>query len=328
MARTWYLPFGGYRPGSAPTQTGNGRDFTDQRENMELGLLYYNARFYAPGLGRFASADSIIPDPTNPQSLNRYSYGYNNPVKYQDPTGHAPTRGCEYEGCDLDENLNPDETWITAQGQVSLIDPVLAAQYPGELTWEEVVFSVGGMAGVSALPTAIEYGVGQAAWPALVKAGGTIASWLCLRDGDCTNEASAATRTLGQLRQVAQGVWESTAGLRYGQDFIYGNRVQHVLRHAVNDSTRAIHSVFSGGRTQVLPVIDEAWQSVQQGVNVTSVAFQGDRTVYIINMGRTVGYVGGQTGAATGYPTTSYIQLVVQGANELITAFPVIPPGP
>ncbi|MBX3056322.1 MAG: hypothetical protein KF770_07615 [Anaerolineae bacterium] len=38
-SRTWYLPFGGYRPGSAPTQTITDRDFTGQRENMELGLL-------------------------------------------------------------------------------------------------------------------------------------------------------------------------------------------------------------------------------------------------------------------------------------------------
>jgi filamentous hemagglutinin len=58
------------------------------------------------------------------------------------------------------------------------------------------------MAGVSALPTAIEYGVGQAAWPALVKAGGTIASWLCLRDGDCINEA----RSVWQLNPFQRGV--------------------------------------------------------------------------------------------------------------------------
>ena len=35
------------------------------------------------------SADSIIPDPTNPQSFNRYSYTYNNPIRYTDPTGHC-----------------------------------------------------------------------------------------------------------------------------------------------------------------------------------------------------------------------------------------------
>lgn len=129
-----------------------------------------------------------MPDPTNPQQFNRYTYSLNNPVRYTDPTGHRPSDGCEYEGCELDDYLDPNETWITAQGQVSLIDPVLAAQYPGELTWEEVAFSVGGMVGISALPAAIEYGIAQVAIPTLAKAGGMIASWLCLGDGNCGNE--------------------------------------------------------------------------------------------------------------------------------------------
>ena len=38
-------------------------------------------------LNRWTQPDTIIPD-GNPQSLNRYSYGLNNPVKYNDPTGH------------------------------------------------------------------------------------------------------------------------------------------------------------------------------------------------------------------------------------------------
>ncbi|MDV7390838.1 RHS repeat-associated core domain-containing protein [Arthrospira platensis SPKY1] len=80
--------FGGYRPGSTPTQTITDRDFTGQKENMELGLLYYNARFYVPGIGRFASADTLVPDPTNPQSYNRYSYVENRPLVAVDPTGH------------------------------------------------------------------------------------------------------------------------------------------------------------------------------------------------------------------------------------------------
>ncbi len=28
------------------------------------------------------------PDPANPQSLNRYAYVLNNPLKYTDPSGH------------------------------------------------------------------------------------------------------------------------------------------------------------------------------------------------------------------------------------------------
>jgi len=34
------------------------------------------------------SPDSIVPDPADPQTLNRYSYCRNNPVMYVDPSGH------------------------------------------------------------------------------------------------------------------------------------------------------------------------------------------------------------------------------------------------
>lgn len=46
------------------------------------------ARWYLASIGRFASADTIVPDPASPQDLNRYAYVRNSPVKYQDPTGH------------------------------------------------------------------------------------------------------------------------------------------------------------------------------------------------------------------------------------------------
>ena len=42
-----------------------------------------------PLLGRFVQADTIVPEPGNPQSLNRYSYVENNPVRYTDPSGHC-----------------------------------------------------------------------------------------------------------------------------------------------------------------------------------------------------------------------------------------------
>jgi hypothetical protein len=48
-----------------------------------------NARWYLPGLGRFISADTIVPNPTNPQSWNRYTYTLNNPLRFSDPTGHC-----------------------------------------------------------------------------------------------------------------------------------------------------------------------------------------------------------------------------------------------
>ena len=45
-----------------------------------LGLVYLNARFYDPKLGRFIEPDTIAPDPLNSQTLNRYAFTYDNPA--------------------------------------------------------------------------------------------------------------------------------------------------------------------------------------------------------------------------------------------------------
>jgi len=81
-----YTPFGETRYGDAPTD----RRFTGQREEAGIGLYDFNARFYAASVGRFVSADSIVPDPNRPQNFNRYSYVGDNPLRYFDPSGHGP----------------------------------------------------------------------------------------------------------------------------------------------------------------------------------------------------------------------------------------------
>jgi RHS repeat-associated protein len=53
------------------------RLFTGQREMASLGIYHYKARFYSPYMNHFLSADTIIPDQTNPQDWNRYSYANN-----------------------------------------------------------------------------------------------------------------------------------------------------------------------------------------------------------------------------------------------------------
>jgi RHS repeat-associated protein len=64
------------------------RRYTGQVLDDATGLYYYNARYYDPQLGRFTQPDDIIPDFSNPQSYNRYSYCVNNPLRYTDPSGH------------------------------------------------------------------------------------------------------------------------------------------------------------------------------------------------------------------------------------------------
>lgn len=55
-----------------------------------MDLWYLNgARYYDPQLRRFITPDTIVQSPYDPQSLNRYAYVRNNPVKYVDPSGHT-----------------------------------------------------------------------------------------------------------------------------------------------------------------------------------------------------------------------------------------------
>ena len=86
VARLGYRPYGDtrYAIGNFPTD----RRHTGQRWDSALALYDYRARYYDPLLGRFISADPLVPEPGNPQALNRYAYVYNNPLRYTDPSGH------------------------------------------------------------------------------------------------------------------------------------------------------------------------------------------------------------------------------------------------
>ena len=86
-ARRRYDPYGEtrYTYGRSPTDFG----FTGQREDGGTGLMYYRARYYHPALGRFVSADAMVPSPQNPVDFNRYAYVRNSPLNYIDPSGHT-----------------------------------------------------------------------------------------------------------------------------------------------------------------------------------------------------------------------------------------------
>jgi RHS repeat-associated protein len=80
-----------YVTGTLPTDIG----YTGQRLDNSTGLMYYRARYYAHYLNRWIQPDTIVPDPANPQSLNRYSYVKNRPLNFTDPTGHREDCGNE-----------------------------------------------------------------------------------------------------------------------------------------------------------------------------------------------------------------------------------------
>jgi len=81
----FFKPWGTSRGGGIGATSLN---FTRQHLDS-TGLLYYHARYYDPALARFLSPDTVTADPGDPQQLNRYSYVRNNPVRYNDPSGHC-----------------------------------------------------------------------------------------------------------------------------------------------------------------------------------------------------------------------------------------------
>jgi RHS repeat-associated protein len=78
------LPFGDqwYDTGSTPD-----RKFTEYQRDLESQNDYAVARHYVNRLARFTSPDPANGSILSPQSLNRYSYGLNDPVNNSDPTG-------------------------------------------------------------------------------------------------------------------------------------------------------------------------------------------------------------------------------------------------
>jgi RHS repeat-associated protein len=74
-------------------------EYTGQEVLNNIFLTNLNGRIYSSdGHGIFLSPDPRIPDPTNTQEYDRYSYVDNNPLTFVDPTGFD-ARSCMPNGC-------------------------------------------------------------------------------------------------------------------------------------------------------------------------------------------------------------------------------------
>ena len=63
--------------------------YTGHEDDQELGLVDMKGRLFDPAIARFTTADPLVQNPSASQSLNRYAYVFNNPLKFTDPTGYA-----------------------------------------------------------------------------------------------------------------------------------------------------------------------------------------------------------------------------------------------
>ncbi|MBI5877542.1 MAG: RHS repeat-associated core domain-containing protein [Chloroflexi bacterium] len=170
--------------------------FTGQYADA-TGLTFMQARYYDAYLNRWISPDSIVPDASNPQDLNRYSYARNNPVRYVDPTGHC-VPACVVVGVAL----------VVAVWEI--IAPYNATPVGGGLV-DSRGQPCGSSGCVSQGPSDFEVASNVARDAAIaytgVRLAAAIAASLCFDDGDCTNEARAA----GDALRRGHTVFESSA---------------------------------------------------------------------------------------------------------------------
>jgi len=84
-----YLPFGSLAANYGAAPSDNHYVFTGYESDSEDSTDYAIYRNLSTSMGRFNRPDPYMGsyDFTNPQSLNRYSYVQNNPLRYADPTG-------------------------------------------------------------------------------------------------------------------------------------------------------------------------------------------------------------------------------------------------
>ncbi len=126
----------------------------------------------------------------------------------------------------------------------------------------------------------------------------------------------------GLLREVSPRRYVSPAGLLYTPGSAEGHRLQHLRRHTQDDPQRAgSHGVFDGEMKGALETIDRAYQRAKQGQRTTRQEDQG-RTIYTVDMGGRVGFVGGRDGNRKRKPMARRVRLVLEG-NRFITAYPL-----
>ena len=94
------------------------------------------------------------------------------------------------------------------------------------------------------------------------------------------------------------------------------------MEHARDNKEKPVHGVFLGNREEILAVIDEAYQIARKrGPPTVKKEEEGDRTVYLVDMKRKIGYLGGKVGDRKNHPPCRFLQLVLE-ENAVITAFP------
>ncbi|MFB7086644.1 polymorphic toxin-type HINT domain-containing protein [Streptomyces sp. NPDC056296] len=91
-----------------PSSWVNDKGFVGGTNDATTGLVHLGAREYDAASGRFISLDPVM-NLANPQQINGYTYGNNNPATHADPSGLCPFIDCNTRPCPQCENTPPGQ---------------------------------------------------------------------------------------------------------------------------------------------------------------------------------------------------------------------------
>jgi RHS repeat-associated protein len=94
-----FRPFGSQTLGASH----DGPGYTGHIGDVDSGLVYMQARYYDPVVGRFLSVDPVGPKAGDGFVFDRYDYANNNPIRYTDPDGRKCTTVDGKDSCTFDE---------------------------------------------------------------------------------------------------------------------------------------------------------------------------------------------------------------------------------
>jgi len=175
-------------------------------------LYFYNARWFDNEIGRFAQADSIIPEPGNPVAWDRYAYVNNNPIRYNDPSGHCIE--CFVLGGFMGVGALIGYGSQVAKNYQNGIQGMAAYTTNIELEpiWRGAIITGGVVIAAAAVVTVAS---------TLAPTVGILTNAACL-DGDCSNEVTNVVETLNKgLQNTDLRFSQITASPKFSMEGLY-----------------------------------------------------------------------------------------------------------
>ncbi|MFC4820070.1 RHS repeat-associated core domain-containing protein [Dokdonella ginsengisoli] len=193
--------------------------YTGHEMAESVGVIHMNGRIYDPQLARFLQADPFVQSPGNGQNWNRYSYTFNNPLAYTDPSGYLSVGDIARMAAAVAISY---WTGGMAAGVIHTAGSVSAAVSSGAI-WNAAAWTVaGGFAAGAVQSGSLKGAVAGAVSSGLFFGIGTSFSqgvggdWMF--DGGRLSFEGYAAKTLSH--GMAGGVMETLQGGRFGHGFL------------------------------------------------------------------------------------------------------------